>query len=481
MSAIPSRQEESDHRSVTRAGYSRIVANKLTSGMRGLLDPLRDNPLAHSVALNVIGKVGTNAIGFAASIALARWLAPADRGLLALMVSIATLALILGGIGLPWAAVYYSSKKEIPQGTLLGNSLVHAAVLSLLIPLAWLFHQQLADAFGHGQGGLTWVLAAALVPITFLDWTTHGQLQGMLLFGRYNALSVLSKIAYALGVLVLVGALGIGVAGGVIATGALSVVMVLGALRPILAKSRLHFDPKLMRKMLQYGRRVQAGSVFQTAMARLDVVILQFFRPLSQVGYYVIAQTIAELLLELTEAFKSSVMPYVSHYEGQERQAAASADSVRHHGLLAAIATVANVFFGSAVILVAYGTQYRAAVIPMIVLLPGVWFLGMGGVIQSDLSGRGLPGASSRLAGIAAVVTIAFDFALIPPFGVIGAAVASVIAYTTYGVASLVMLHRVSGIPVRELLVPTHADIAAYRLAARRLFVRLRPNFGRTA
>jgi O-antigen/teichoic acid export membrane protein len=300
------------------------------------------------------------------------------------------------------------------------------------------------------------------------------------MFGRYNALSVISKIVYALGVLLLVGALGLGVAGGVIATGVLSVVMILGALKPILAKSRLQFRRQLMHKMLHYGSRVQVGSIFQTAMARLDVVILQFFRPLSQVGYYVIAQAIAELLLELTVAFKSSVMPLVSRYEGDERQAITTADSVRHHGLLAGAATLANAFFGPAVILLAYGSSYQAAVIPMLVLLPGVWFLGMGGVIQGDLSGRGRPGTSSKLAGVAAGVTIVFDFVLIPPLGVIGAALASDIAYTTYGVMSLIVLHRVSRIPVRRLLVPTRADISVYGLAVRRAFMRLRPSFDRT-
>jgi len=440
-----------------------------------------ENLLARFVALNVLGNFATGLIGFVASIALARWLEPAGRGLLALMISISLLALMLGGIGVPWAAVYYATRKDASPGALLGNSLVHAAVLAaVLIPGAWLLHQPLADAFGHGQGGMTWVLAATLVPIMFLDWTTHGQLQGMLLFGRFNALNVLSKIVYALVVLILVGALGLGVAGGVIATGALSVVMILGALKPILANSRLQFQRRLMGAMLRYGSRVQVGSIFQTAMARLDVVILQFFRPLSQVGYYVIAQTIAELLLELTGAFKSSVLPLVSRYEGDERQASTSADSVRHHGLLAGTATLINAFFGPAVILLAYGSSYEAAVVPLLVLLPGVWFLGMGGVIQSDLSGRGRPGTSSKLAGIAAGVTIVFDFALIPPMGVIGAALASDIAYTTYGVMSLIVLHRVSRIPVRRMLVPTRADIGAYGLAVRRAFAHLRPSVDRT-
>jgi O-antigen/teichoic acid export membrane protein len=419
--------------------------HRLQARLRGLLVLPTDNLLARFVALNILGTATTSAIGFVAAIALARWLGPSNRGLLALMLSISALALLFGGVGVPWATVYYATRRD--PSRLLGNSLVQAALLAVvLIPAAWLLRQPLSDAFGHGRGGTMWVLAAALVPITFLDWTTHGQLQGMLLFGRYNVLGVMAKIVYALSVLILLGTLGLGVAAGLIATGACSIVMILGALNPILTW--------------------------------LDVVILQFFRPLSEVGYYVVAQAIAELVLLITGAFKMSVMPLVSRYEGDERQAGTSADSVRHHGILAGVAALGNVVFGSAVIVFAYGPQFHPAVVPMLVLLPGIWFLGMGGVIQGDLGGRSRPGLSSKLAGLAAVVTIVLDFALIPPLGVIGAALASVIAYTTYGIVSLVALHRVSGIPIRQLVVPTRADFAAYWQFVRLASSRLRPTRG---
>jgi hypothetical protein len=52
---------------------------------------------------------------------------------------------------------------------------------------------------------------------------------------------------------------------------------------------------------------------------------------------------------------------------------------------------------------------------------------------------------------------------LIPPFGVIGAALASVAAYTCFGVTSLIALSRVSGIGARELVVPTREDFMVYR------------------
>jgi O-antigen/teichoic acid export membrane protein len=203
--------------------------------------------------------------------------------------------------------------------------------------------------------------------------------------------------------------------------------------------------------------------LFQMVNYRLDVIIMQLFRPLTEVGYYVVAQTIAEVVITLATAFQSSLLPLTSHYEGDARQNEVTVSSLHHHAILAGVAVIANVFVVSAVILFLYGSAFRPAVVPMLVLLPGIWFLGLGLVIQSDLSGRGRPGLSSALAGLAAGATVILDFALIPPFGVIGAAVASVAAYTCFGVTSLIALSRVSGIGARELVVPTHDDFMVYR------------------
>lgn len=437
--------------------------------------PEQGNLLARFVGLNVIGTAGTGAIGFVASIVLARWLGPSERGVLAVMLSVSSLALFVGGIGVPWAMVYYAQKRD-PRA-LFGNSLLLAAVLAaVLVPAAWLLRQPLADAFAHGEGGMTWVLAAALVPVTFLDWTSHSQMQGMLLFGRFNALSVVAKLAETLWIVLLLGVFKVGVSAGVSAAMAGSTIMIIGALKPILANGRPRLDLPLLGTLLRYGSRAQVGSIFQQAIARVDVLILQLFRPLSQVGYYVVAQVVAEIVLRLTVAFQSSVMSLLAHYDDSERQAStdASADAVRHHGILIGLACIGNAVAGAAIILVAYGSEYRPAVVPMLVLLPGIWFVGTAGVIRSDLSGRGLPGLASKLAGWATAVTLIGDFALIPPLGVIGAALASTISYTMYGVISLMALHRVSGIPARRLLVPTRADFAIYGQALKQAAERFR-------
>jgi Na+-driven multidrug efflux pump len=78
------------------------------------------------------------------------------------------------------------------------------------------------------------------------------------------------------------------------------------------------------------------------------------------------------------------------------------------------------------------------------------------------------------VSGAAVLATVGLDLALIPPLGIIGAAIASVVAYTVQGILSLVALSRVTGLPVRTLVVPERSDLAAYPAAARTLARRLR-------
>jgi len=431
--------------------------------------------LARSVTFNVLGSVGSMVVGLFGAIVLARWLGPSDRGLLGIMLTIVDLAMAVGSFGIPFAVLYYASRTDAPTRALLGNSLVCGLLLGVVaVGAASLFTQPIADLFGRGRGGEDWVLAAALVPLAFLDYTSHNQLLGQLRFGRFNLLAILAKVTFVAGVVLLVGFLGLGVAGGLLATAAGSLVFIAGSLHVILQSGAPRIDLGLMRPLLRYGTRGQLGTVFQLANARLDVLVLGFFVALSDVGYYVVAQSIAELVLLLGRSFQSSVLPLVAHYEGEERQAVTTETSLRHHGLIAAATTLATAALGTLLIVFGYGADFHPALVPMLILLPGVWFLSTGIVVGADLRGRGRPGLSSALAGLAVIVTVGLDLLLIPSLGVPGAALASLAAYTVYGASSLVALTKVSAIPLRRLTIPTREDLAWYGSAARRGIARLR-------
>lgn len=430
--------------------------------------------LARSFTLNLLGQIASLALGFAASIMLARWLGPADRGLLALMLTVAHFGYILTSVGLPLSVEYHASRGERP-GSLLGNTLTWSGgQIAVLVPLFWFLRDPISELFANGRGDTLWAFVGVLIALNFLQWTTANQLSGMLRYGLFNVLFTVSRAVYVVAVVVMLTLLDLRLSAGLLATALAALVVLFGALWVVLSEDRPRFDPSLLRRMLHFGRRAQIGSIFQTLNYRLDVIILQFFRPLRDVGYYVVAQIVAELVTTLASAFQSSVTPLVTREEGSDSGSGQTTrGALRHHGILAAASIVMLAVMGPLLILFAFGNEFRASLAPMLILLPAMWFAGTGRVVAADLAGRGRPGVTSTLAGLCVVVTVVLDLLLIPPFGIVGAALASVGAYVTYGVTGLVALRRISGIPVRELVVPTRADLRRYPLAVRALTSRL--------
>ena len=95
---------------------------------------------------------------------------------------------------------------------------------------------------------------------------------------------------------------------------------------------------------------------------------------------------------------------------------------------------------------------------------------GAGNVMGDVFRGRGRPGLPSILAGVAIVVTVVLDVLLIPPFGAVGAAVASTCAYTVFGASSAVCLARLEELSARR---PVLADREEMRMLVRTVSARL--------
>jgi O-antigen/teichoic acid export membrane protein len=275
-------------------------------------------------------------------------------------------------------------------------------------------------------------------------------------------------VSLALAVL-LVGIAGYGPGGALISLMAASLALIVATLVVILPEVRPSFDLGLLREMVGYGARVSIGWIFQILNYRADVLILQLLTTLTSVGFYVIAQIVAELTLTFAAALQSSVTALTARSEGDAAQDETTIASLRHQTLLTSIAVLLVAIGGPALVHYGYGAAYDEAIVPMLILLAGMLPLGAGAVVTGNLRGRGRPGTSSILAGATVVVTLVLDVVLIPPYGVTGAALASVCAYWFYGIAGVLTLSRASGIPPRTLVLPTRAELHAYVQAARRV------------
>jgi O-antigen/teichoic acid export membrane protein len=99
--------------------------------------------------------------------------------------------------------------------------------------------------------------------------------------------------------------------------------------------------------------------------------------------------------------------------------------------VISTIGAIVLALFGRLAIRVVLSETFLGAYTPMLALLPGVVLLGAGKVLTNDIAGRGFPHYNSIVAGCSLVITVALDLLLIPRMGVMGAALASTVAYSS--------------------------------------------------
>ena len=96
---------------------------------------------------------------------------------------------------------------------------------------------------------------------------------------------------------------------------------------------------------------------------------------------------------------------------------------------------------------------------PFLVLLPGVVALSGANVVGGYVTGIGRPGINSIVSVIALVVNIVANLVLIPRFGILGAASASLISYTLSSLVLTAVAARFSRTPLWRFWIPDLDDV----------------------
>jgi O-antigen/teichoic acid export membrane protein len=187
---------------------------------------------------------------------------------------------------------------------------------------------------------------------------------------------------------------------------------------------------ELARRIGSYGLRAQLGGVIFLLNLRLDFILLSMLTGPAVLGIYAIASKFAELI-----KVPGMALTYVLYPEYARDGTAKATAKARRLLPKAALGTIAAIvplaLAASFVIPLAYGSAFEPAVLPAQVILLGLSLEGVSGVITGYLYGVGRPGLNSWAMAAGLAVTLILDVILIPPFGVIGAAVASAAAYMT--------------------------------------------------
>lgn len=177
----------------------------------------------------------------------------------------------------------------------------------------------------------------------------------------------------------------------------------------------------------------RARSLMLTALMGLviynsDLVILRVFREVEEIGFYLAAYTLIILLANLGNAYSFSLLPTMSRVDSTQGHAQLLYDTAMAHMFAFVLpVTVGGCWFAEAIIALAFGADYAQSGVLLQILIWCVPFLLTWAILRSALIVRGREDRIFRLTAWAAGLNIILNFIAIAIWGMLGAAVTTVV------------------------------------------------------
>jgi O-antigen/teichoic acid export membrane protein len=403
-------------------------------------------------------------IAFVSSFLLSALLGPTHKGELVAVVTVPGMIVAVGMFGLPNAINFFAGRGH-SIASLLKLTYAFSAVFSLaLVALVWLLLPVLERTLFHAAPDTLLRVILFTVPLSILSAFGVSILYGRQKVRSWNLIQLcMACLSLAL-VIILVGVLRLGVNGAVATTIVINIATVALILITIhrLARANPSGEPAPVRSVVAYGAKVYPSSItgyfhYRADTYLIQALILSAVTAKRMLGLYSMAVTMAELVFYIPDAVGAIFLPRVAGatVEDANRMVGRVGRLTTLLTLLVAVTLVPIGIVGIHVVLRAYVDCLPA----FLVLLPGAVSFSVGKVMISYLAGRGHPGLISIGTIASLVLNVALNIVLIPLFGIVGAALASLVSYTFQAVVALTFASRLSGLSPFRLFVPGREEV----------------------
>ena len=217
-----------------------------------------------------------------------------------------------------------------------------------------------------------------------------------------------------------------------------------------------HLDLRLLGRMLRYGVKFHISILAGALIFRADLLVVNHFRGPAEAGVYSVASQVAMMLMLLPGVIATLLFPRVA--AEHDPQGHLTARVSRHTAFIMFFVCLASAPL-SFVLPTLYGKAFSEATIQLLILLPGVYLVGIESVLAQHFNALGLPRAIPIFWVITLLVNLALVVALVPPLGARGAAVASTASYALIFALVFYYFRRKTGASLDDVLLLRGAEL----------------------
>jgi O-antigen/teichoic acid export membrane protein len=408
-----------------------------------------------------------------AGMIIARALGPENKGILTVAMLCPYIFFISFNPAIEAAIIYNMGKKDHDIKAFAGDALVLSFALSLVALIAFFITlTQFSGSIYKGIERKYLLLSICSIPFYFLLYYCSSILRGKLLMKGYNISNQLihfSNICFIL-IFLAVGELGIieaiiaGISGIVLG----AVYSATNVLRTI---KGISFSKELFVRLMKDGSRLYIGSLATFINFQVSFLILNYYANSSEVGFYSVAYSIANILLFFSISLEIGLYPKIVHSTMNEAVELTKVAS-RQITLITLAGALAVALFSEYIVLVYGGKSFLSSVKPLLLLLPGVVVLVVSKVLNALWLKKGWFSQLTLIAVFGAIMSLVLNFFLIPKFEAGGAAIANTITNLFLSLSGLFLFWKYVDRDLSGLFVPRCRDFMMYRDIFRNPFKR---------
>jgi O-antigen/teichoic acid export membrane protein len=320
----------------------------------------------------------------------------------------------------PVAALVFDDLSSVPVIRVFALAVPLSVVVDLSVSTAKGQKDSLPQVYVKNLGipvtrilGIVWVLAVGggIVAIAWAYWTAYA-------------------VAAALGLWYVVRRSGLSIPGG--------------------------YEP-MRRELLVYSLPLVGSVIAAQILGDVDTFLLWFFHEVGDVGVYGVVYPLASLLLVFQTSINYLTMPTISELHAEDRldELHRVYQVVTKWTVMASLpAFVVIVLFPETVIRLTYGPDYVAGGTALSVVATGFFVTLFAGPARTATSSLGDTDVVMWVTAGAAVLNVALNLVLIPPYSFLGAAAATAVAYVVMNGWLVRILRRRTGIqPLTSALI----------------------------
>lgn len=420
--------------------------------------------LAKESAQTLLFQVSAFALNVVTGMIVIRMLGPEAYGMVALFFIYPNLFYKIGHLTIGLGIVHNVGRGKYTIEEFSGSAFLLALAVGLASYLTFLTTLPFGEIIYKGLNRALLSITMLLVPCFLIVYYFSSILQSTLHIKEYNWLNQFPAF-FTLPVIIIIALLWhIDVLTIVFVTVAVGIGAALTSLYFVrrISSTGWKVNTDLIKDLLRDGVKVHPYAIATFMYGQINIVILNYYLDPAQVGYYVLANNIANLVLFLSVSVETSLYPRVS-LETTENAAVLTAGACRKVFFATLLTGSVMGILAYYLILIYAGEQFLSSTTPLRILLLGLVVSVVSKMVSAFWVRKGWFIQLSLMSSSAAIINLALNLSLIPLLGIKGAALANTLTYLYTALLAVVLYFTYVERKWWALLLPEKSDWLVYK------------------